>query len=97
MSWSGSRIVHPVPLAVHDIVANLHVLDDLGQTKRHGSGPPRRAFRATGEQESAGYLDGTLCGDGAADVAGVALAQGILNVQPDRVQLEGQILDVGVG
>ncbi len=35
-------------------------------------------------------------GDGAPDVAGVALAQGILDVLPDRVELYGQILDVGV-
>jgi hypothetical protein len=38
-----------------------------------------------------------LRGDGAADVARVALAAGILDVQPDRVQLNAQILDVGVG
>ena len=90
-------IVHPVPLAVHDVVADLHVLDDLGQTQRHGSRPPCRAFRATGQHEPAGYLESALRGDGAADVARVALATGILDVQPDRVQLNGQILDVGVG
>ncbi len=45
----------------------------------------------------AGYLKGTLRGDGAADVACVALAAGILDVQPDRVQLNSQILDVNVG
>ena len=36
-------------------------------------------------------------GNGAADVARVALATGILDVQPDRVQLNAQILDVGPG
>ena len=55
------------------------------------------AFGATGQHEPAGYLEGTLRGDGAADVARVALATGILDVQPDRVQLNGQILDVCVG
>jgi hypothetical protein len=38
-----------------------------------------------------------LRGDGAADVTCVALATGILDIQPDRVQLNAQILDVGVG
>jgi hypothetical protein len=38
-----------------------------------------------------------LRGDGAADVARVALATGILDIQPDRVQLKGEILDVGLG
>jgi hypothetical protein len=38
-----------------------------------------------------------LRGDGAADVTRVALATGILDVQPDRVQLNAEILDVGVG
>jgi hypothetical protein len=38
-----------------------------------------------------------LRGDGAADVTRVALAAGILDVQPDRVQLNGEILDVGLG
>ena len=89
-------IVHPVPLAVHDIVADLHVLDDLGQSDAHGSSPPCRAFRAAGQQDPAGYFEGTLRGNGAADVAGVALAKGFLDVQPDRVELNAEILDVGV-
>jgi len=33
-------IVHPVPLAVHDVVADFHVLDDLGHAKGHGPRPP---------------------------------------------------------
>ena len=36
-------------------------------------------------------------GNGAADVARVALATGILDVQPDSVQLNGEILDLGLG
>jgi hypothetical protein len=87
-------LVHPVPLAVHDVVTDLHVLDDLGQTKSHGPRPPRRAFRATGQHEPSGYIEGTLRSNGAPDVARVALTKGILNVQPDRVQFDGQILDV---
>lgn len=29
-------------ITVHDIVANLHVLDDLGHTQRHRTYPPRQ-------------------------------------------------------
>ena len=43
-----------------------------------------------------GHIEGALRGDGATDVASVALAEGVLDVEPDRVQLEGQVLDVGV-
>jgi hypothetical protein len=78
-------------------VADLHVLDDLGESKGHRSRPLRRASRATGQHEPAGYLKGTLRGDGAADVARVALATRILDVQADRVQLNAQTLGVGVG
>jgi hypothetical protein len=38
-----------------------------------------------------------LRGNGAADVARVALATGILDVEPDSVQLNGEILDLGLG
>jgi predicted RNA binding protein with dsRBD fold (UPF0201 family) len=37
-----------------------------------------------------------LRGDRAADVARVALAKGILDIQPDRIKLNGQVVDVGV-
>jgi hypothetical protein len=38
-----------------------------------------------------------LRGDRAADVARVALAKGIFDIQPDRIQLNAEILDVGLG
>jgi hypothetical protein len=37
-----------------------------------------------------------LRGDGTSDVARVALATGILDVEPDRVQLDAEILNVGL-
>ena len=90
-------IVHPIPLAVHDVVADLHVLDDLGDAQRHGACPPCRAFRARGQHQAACYLEGTLGGDGAADVARVARAPRVFDVLADGVQLDSQALDVGVG
>jgi hypothetical protein len=90
-------VFHPIPLAVHDVMADLHVLDDLGQTEGHRSRPPSRAFRTTGQHEPAGHIENTLHGDGATDVACVAVATGVLDVQPDCVQLSRQILEVSVG
>ena len=37
------RIVHPVPLAVQHVVADLHVLEDLRQRQRRGARPARPA------------------------------------------------------
>src|ERR1700760_130382 len=82
---------------MHDVVADLHVLDDLGHAQRDGARPPGRALGARGQHEAACDLEGTLCGDRATDVARVARAEGVFNVLADGVQLESQILDVGIG
>ena len=90
------RVVHPVPLAVHDVVADLHVLDDLGHAQGHGARPPGRTARTGGQHQPAGYLQRALRCDGAADVAGVARAARVFNVLADGIQLNGQAFDVGV-
>ena len=36
------RVVHPVPLAVHHVVADLHVLQDLGRAQRRRAQDPHR-------------------------------------------------------
>ena len=41
---------------MHDVVADLHVLDDLGHAQGRGAGPPGRSFRAGGQQQPAGNL-----------------------------------------
>src|SRR6185312_280658 len=87
-------IVHPIPLAVHHVVADLHVLDDLGQAKRRGTGPPRRALGAGRQNGPAGHLEAALSGDGAADVAGIAFAERVFDVLADRIELDGQAFDV---
>ena len=53
--------------------------------------------RAGGQHQPAGHLEGALGGDGAADVARVAFTAGVFDVLADRVELDGQALDVGVG
>ena len=39
------RVVHPVPLPVHDVVADLHVLEDLGQRQHRRAAQPQPAAR----------------------------------------------------
>ena len=55
------------------------------------------ALGARGQHEAACDLERTLRGNGAADVARIALAEGVFNVLADGVQLESQIVDVGIG
>ena len=43
-------IIHPVPLAVNDVVTDLHVLDDLGQREGSGAGQPGRSLRSECQQ-----------------------------------------------
>jgi acyl-CoA synthetase (AMP-forming)/AMP-acid ligase II len=70
MVYSVATNTHDVAVAaVHDVVADLHVLDDLGQTKAQRSRPPCRAFQAGGQHEPAGHLENALRGDSAVDVA----------------------------
>ena len=54
-------------------------------------------FALAASAEPAGHLEGTLGGDGATDVARVARAEGILDVEPDRVQFNGEVVDVSIG
>ena len=89
-------VVHPVPLAVHDVVADLHVLDDLGHAEGQGARPPGRSPRAGRQQDAARDFQGALGSDGAADVAGIALAARVFDVLADGVELNAQVFDVGV-
>ena len=54
-------------------------------------------FELRGQHQPARDLQRALRGDGAADVARVALAAGVLDVLADGVQLDSQALDVGFG
>src|SRR6202008_4906633 len=79
-------IVHPVPLAVHDVVADLHVLDDLGHAQGRGAGQPRRALGPGGQHPPAGHLQGALRGDRATYVTRVAFTARVFNVLAYRVE-----------
>ncbi len=49
-----------------------------------------------GEQQSAGYLQRTLRCNGPTDVARVSRAARVFGVLADRVELHGQVFDIGI-
>ena len=56
-------------------MADFHILDDLGQRERGGTGNPRATLRPECQQQSAGHLEAALGGDGAMDVARVTIPE----------------------
>ena len=68
-------VVHPVPLAVHDVVSDLEVLEDLGQGEQGDAGDPEGAAAGEEEGSAAGELDVALGADESLDVADVLLAE----------------------
>ena len=88
------RVVHPVPLAVHHVVADLHVLEDLGQRQHRGPRHPRglearrEQHDARRDQEPPVHLDHRV------DVLRVALAELAEDLVVDRVELLGELLDL---
>ncbi|MCV7146218.1 hypothetical protein [Mycobacterium riyadhense] len=78
-------------------MTDLHVLDDLGHPEGQRPGPPRPA-PATGRQDhTPADLKATLDGDGAVDVARIALTTAVLNLGADRVQFDCQRRNVCLG
>ena len=86
------RVVHPVPLAVHDVVADLHVLQDLGHAQHRRSGNPRGLVLAGEQGDPAGGGEPTLDLDHPVDVRRVVVAAGLLDVGADRVELLAELL-----
>ncbi len=90
-------IVHPVPLPVHHVVAELHVLDDLGHPRVHRHRPTRPTSWSTRTAGASGQLQPALEADRVPQVAGVPLAAAGLDVGADRVELCAECFDVGFG
>ena len=85
-------VVHPIPLAV-PIVAQFHVLDALGR----GQGDVPNAHPVLvrlADHDTGGEVEAALNSDGALDIRPVARAKRILDVETDRVQFDGECLDV---
>ena len=67
------RVTHPVVLAVHDVVPDLHVVEDLRQRQHRGAGDPRRRGKKSSARPA--DLERSLRLDDVADLGGVALAE----------------------
>ena len=65
--WSHShvdgvdlRVPHPVPLAVEHVVADLHVVEDLGQREARRTEPPGGAALAGDQDDPTAQLERSL-------------------------------------
>ena len=89
-----ARIAHPVPLTVQHVVANLHVLQDLGGGEQGGPQEPCRRQDAGEEQRAATDLQAALGANHAADVARIAFAAVGDHLVADRVELAADRVDL---
>jgi hypothetical protein len=87
-------VVHPVPLAVHDVVADLHVLEDLGHGEQGGAGEPGRPVARAEQQHAPEHHEPAVHLDHAHDVAPVAVAELGEDLVVDGVELAAELLDL---
>src|ERR1700743_1031739 len=87
-------IVHPIPLTVADIVAQLHVLDALGRGQRASSDRPSGPGSAGADHDTGAQIEAALNSDGALDIRPVVRAKRIFDVATDRVQFDGKCFDI---
>ena len=88
------RVVHPIPLAVADVVADLHVLDDLGDRQQCRPRQPRRPILTPEQRHSTRDLEVALQADRVPDVARVFDAARLFDVATDGVEFATQRFDV---
>ncbi len=81
------RVAHPVPLPVHDVVPELHVLDHLRERERDGARRERRPVARAEQQRAAGELQRALRLDDASHVRRVARAEVRADLRVERVEL----------
>src|ERR1700684_1176783 len=88
------RVLHPVVLAVHHVVPDLHVVEDLRQGQGDGAADPRGRQEAEEQQPAACALQSALGADDLVDVVGVALAEVRDDAGADRVELLPERLEL---
>src|SRR6202020_33069 len=95
------RIVHPIPLAVSDVVPEFHVLDAFGRGQGSGSqGPTDFAF-GSGDDQPRRNVKPTLKSDRTRDVRPIPGTARSLDITTDLVQLgrergEVRVAEMGV-
>ena len=85
-----ARIVHPVVLAMNHVVADLHVLEDLGHRQGENAQRPQDGIEAEEQGDAAAQGGQALDAHDAADVAGIALAQIIHDAGAQGIKLGGE-------
>src|SRR4051794_2696546 len=79
---------------MQDVVADLHVVKDLGGAEAGGAEQPRRPVAAGEQGQPAGQLELALGVDDPTDVRGVARASALEDLLTDRVELAADRLDI---
>jgi hypothetical protein len=79
-----SGVVHPVPLTVADVMAEFHVLDNLGHGECAGTERPSDLATGASDKQPRGDVEESLKRDGAPDVCPVLFAARTLDVAADR-------------
>ena len=69
------RIAHPVVLAVHHVMADFHVVQDLGGRQTSHTRQPCRRQETRHQQAATGHFQTTLTLDQGADIGGIFFAQ----------------------
>ncbi len=91
------RVAHPVVLAVHHIVADFHVVEDLRQSEHRGARQPGGRQNA-GEQHCApADFKGPLGFDDAADVVGIAFTEIGQHAFLDGVEFTAEVVGLLAG
>ena len=91
------RVVHPIPLTMNDVVREFHVLDAFGRRQRDSPEHQSGSGLAQADGEPRRNLEASLEGDGATDVLTVLVAERVLDVTTNCLQLSRERLDVRIG
>ena len=87
-------IARPVVLAVHHVVADFHVVQNLGTGQRQHTGHPAQRPHAKVQQRAASYLAGAANADHVAHVVHVGLAQIVHHAVADGVDFDFKLGDL---
>ena len=88
------RVIHPIPLSVGDVVAELHILDALRCEQSERAGRPAGLAPAGPNRQPGGDFKATLKTYDALDVCAVVGAERLLDITTDLIQRRPEGLDV---
>ncbi|CAO5177583.1 hypothetical protein FAIPA1_30315 [Frankia sp. AiPs1] len=86
-------VAHPVPLPVQNVVADLHVLENLGEGEHRRTCQPCRRQQGRKHHHPAAGLQSALSRDHPSDVPGVVLSSAREELRAEAVKLLAKFLD----